>query len=68
MTGDILQTVHPDRRMLTIKQPVGVVAAITPWCDPLVSVFWAQPAWHCQLPHAGFCLSGATGRRGGFSL
>jgi succinate-semialdehyde dehydrogenase/glutarate-semialdehyde dehydrogenase len=31
VTGDILQTVHPDRRMLTIKQPVGVVAAITPW-------------------------------------
>ena len=32
VTGDVLQTVHPDRRMITIKQPVGVVAAITPWC------------------------------------
>ena len=29
--GDIMATVHNDRRMLVIKQPVGVVAAITPW-------------------------------------
>lgn len=31
VNGDILTTVHLDRRMLVIKQPVGVVAAITPW-------------------------------------
>ena len=37
VTGDILQTVHPDRRMLVVKQPVGVVAAITPWCARLIS-------------------------------
>ena len=35
VTGDILQTVHKDRRMLVVKQPVGVVAAITPWNFPM---------------------------------
>ncbi|MEH6577911.1 MAG: NAD-dependent succinate-semialdehyde dehydrogenase [Amphritea sp.] len=32
--GDITPTVASDRRLLTIKQPVGVVAAITPWNFP----------------------------------
>lgn len=32
--GDITPTVANDRRLLTIKQPVGVVAAITPWNFP----------------------------------
>lgn len=32
--GDVIPTVANDRRMLTIKQPVGVVAAITPWNFP----------------------------------
>jgi hypothetical protein len=31
----VLQTVHPQRRMLVVKQPVGVVAAITPWNFPM---------------------------------
>ncbi len=35
MTGDIFATVQNDRRMLAIKQPVGVVAAITPWNFPM---------------------------------
>lgn len=35
MSGDIFATVHNDRRMLAIKQPVGVVAAITPWNFPM---------------------------------
>ncbi|KAK9907600.1 hypothetical protein WJX75_006819 [Coccomyxa subellipsoidea] len=35
ITGDVLQTVHNDRRMLVVKQPVGVVAAITPWNFPM---------------------------------
>ncbi len=35
ITGDVLQTVHPNRRMLVLKQPVGVVAAITPWNFPM---------------------------------
>ena len=32
--GDILPTTGPDRRMLVLKQPIGVVAAITPWNFP----------------------------------
>lgn len=32
--GDVIPTVANDRRMITIKQPVGVVAAITPWNFP----------------------------------
>ena len=32
--GDVIPTVSDDRRLLTIKQPVGVVSAITPWNFP----------------------------------
>jgi succinate-semialdehyde dehydrogenase/glutarate-semialdehyde dehydrogenase len=32
--GDTIPSPWPDRRILTIKQPVGVVAAITPWNFP----------------------------------
>lgn len=32
--GEILQTYSKDRRVLIIRQPVGVVAAITPWNFP----------------------------------
>jgi succinate-semialdehyde dehydrogenase/glutarate-semialdehyde dehydrogenase len=32
--GDVIPTVANDRRLLTIKQPVGVVSAITPWNFP----------------------------------
>jgi len=32
--GDVIQSPNNDKRMLTIKQPVGVVAAITPWNFP----------------------------------
>lgn len=33
--GDVLETVGRDRRMITLKQPVGVVGAITPWNFPM---------------------------------
>jgi len=33
--GDVLETVSADRRMLVLKQPIGVVAAITPWNFPM---------------------------------
>ncbi len=36
--GETLQTNAPDRRFLTIKQPVGVVAAITPWNFPAAMI------------------------------
>ncbi len=32
--GDIIPTTLPGRRLLVIKQPIGVVAAITPWNFP----------------------------------
>lgn len=33
--GDIIPTTAPDRRLLVTRQPVGVVAAITPWNFPM---------------------------------
>jgi len=33
--GDIIPTPNQDRRILTLKQPLGVVALITPWNFPL---------------------------------
>ncbi|XP_076934565.1 succinate-semialdehyde dehydrogenase, mitochondrial-like [Bidens hawaiensis] len=33
--GDILPSPLPDRRLFVLKQPVGVVGAITPWNFPL---------------------------------
>ena len=36
--GDVIPTVHPDRRIVTIKQAVGVVALITPWNFPLAMI------------------------------
>ncbi len=32
--GDVIPTTANDRRLVTIKQPVGVVSAITPWNFP----------------------------------
>ncbi len=33
--GDVIPTPLNDRRIITIKQPIGVVAAITPWNFPM---------------------------------
>jgi hypothetical protein len=35
VTGQVLETTARDRRMLVLRQPVGVVAAITPWNFPM---------------------------------
>ncbi|MFN8769923.1 MAG: NAD-dependent succinate-semialdehyde dehydrogenase [Neisseriaceae bacterium] len=32
--GDVIPTINPDRRLIVIKEPVGVCAAITPWNFP----------------------------------
>ncbi len=32
--GDVIPSHAPDKRILTLKQPIGVVAAITPWNFP----------------------------------
>ena len=36
--GDVIPAHTSDRRLLTLKQPVGVVAAITPWNFPLAMI------------------------------
>ncbi len=36
--GDIIPTHLPDRRIIVIKQPVGVVACITPWNFPIAMI------------------------------
>lgn len=37
-SGEVLPTHHPAMRLLTLKQPVGVIAAITPWNFPLAMI------------------------------
>src|SRR5208282_1343531 len=38
VSGDTLSTVAPDRRLVVIKEPIGVCAAITPWNFPLAMI------------------------------
>ena len=35
ITGDVLQPHMTDKRLMVLKQPIGVVAAITPWNFPM---------------------------------
>jgi succinate-semialdehyde dehydrogenase / glutarate-semialdehyde dehydrogenase len=34
INGEVLQSYSPDRRVMVLKQPIGVVGAITPWNFP----------------------------------
>ncbi len=36
--GSVIPTPHKSKRILTIKQPIGVVGAITPWNFPLAMI------------------------------
>jgi len=36
--GDVIPTIAADRRLLAIKQPIGVCAAITPWNFPVAMI------------------------------
>jgi succinate-semialdehyde dehydrogenase/glutarate-semialdehyde dehydrogenase len=36
--GDVIPTVAADRRLLVVKQPIGVCAAITPWNFPIAMI------------------------------
>lgn len=36
--GDVIPGFTPDRRLLVFKQPIGVVAAITPWNFPIAMI------------------------------
>ncbi|MEK9719546.1 MAG: aldehyde dehydrogenase family protein, partial [Quisquiliibacterium sp.] len=36
--GDVIPSFAPDRRVLVVKQPIGVCAAITPWNFPIAMI------------------------------
>jgi len=36
--GDVIPPPHANQRLLTIRQPIGVVAAITPWNFPMAMI------------------------------
>ena len=36
--GDVMESPIPDKRFLTLKQPVGVFGAITPWNFPIAMI------------------------------
>ncbi len=36
--GEVIPTYAPDRRVLTLRQPIGVCAAITPWNFPIAMI------------------------------
>jgi succinate-semialdehyde dehydrogenase / glutarate-semialdehyde dehydrogenase len=36
--GEVIPTVAADRRLLTLRQPIGVCAAITPWNFPIAMI------------------------------
>ncbi|CAE6858930.1 Glutarate-semialdehyde dehydrogenase [Paraburkholderia aspalathi] len=38
VNGDVIQTPSNDRRLVTIRQPIGVCAAITPWNFPAAMI------------------------------
>ena len=59
--GDVIPGPGPDRRIVCIKQPVGVVAAITPWNFPnamiarkaapaLAAMPWPRRVWPVWWP------------------
>lgn len=38
VNGDVLQSPWPDRRLVIVKEPIGVCAAITPWNFPAAMI------------------------------
>jgi len=73
--GDVIPSFAPDRRILVLRQPVGVVAAITPWNFPMAMItrkcapalaagctFVVKPA--IQTPYSALALA-ALGERAG---
>lgn len=73
--GDVIPTVWPDRRLVVIKQPVGVCGAITPWNFPAAMItrkvgpalaagctIVVKPA--TQTPYSAFALAELAERAG----
>ena len=73
--GDIIPGHQPDKRILVLRQPVGVVAAITPWNFPAAMItrkagpalaagctFVCKPA--IQTPYSAFAMAELGARAG----
>ncbi len=73
--GDVIPTHQPDKRLLVLRQPIGVVAAITPWNFPAAMIarkagpalaagctFVCKPA--SQTPYSALAMA-ELGRRAG---
>ena len=73
--GDIIPGHLPDKRILVLRQPVGVVAAITPWNFPAAMItrkagpalaagctFVCKPA--TQTPYSALAMAELAGRAG----
>jgi succinate-semialdehyde dehydrogenase / glutarate-semialdehyde dehydrogenase len=73
--GDVIPPHQADKRLLTIRQPVGVVAAITPWNFPAAMItrkagpalaagctFVCKPA--SQTPYSALALAELASRAG----
>ena len=73
--GDVIPSHQPDKRILVLRQPVGVVAAITPWNFPAAMItrkagpalaagctFVCKPA--TQTPYSALALADLADRAG----
>ncbi len=73
--GDVIPGHQPDKRILVLRQPVGVVAAITPWNFPAAMItrkvapalaagctFVCKPA--TQTPYSAFAMAELAARAG----
>jgi succinate-semialdehyde dehydrogenase / glutarate-semialdehyde dehydrogenase len=73
--GDVIPAHQPDKRILVLRQPVGVVAAITPWNFPAAMItrkvapalaagcsFVCKPAM--QTPYSALALAELAARAG----
>jgi succinate-semialdehyde dehydrogenase/glutarate-semialdehyde dehydrogenase len=75
MYGDVIPGHQPDKRILVLRQPVGVVAAITPWNFPAAMItrkvgpalaagctIVCKPA--TQTPYSAFAMAELAARAG----
>ena len=75
MYGDVIPGHQPDKRIVVLRQPVGVVAAITPWNFPAAMItrkaapalasgctFVCKPA--AQTPYSAFAMAELAARAG----
>jgi len=73
--GDVIPAHQPDKRILVLRQPIGVVAAITPWNFPAAMItrkvgpalaagctFICKPA--TQTPYSALALAELAARAG----